>query len=143
MPRKSDPTALSGSRELLATLGQSRGLFWLVGLFSVFVNALVLTGPLYMMNVYDRVLGSRSIETLVALTGIAAFLYGIMALLDVVRGRVLSRIASRFEAMLSERTFLAAMRANSLGRSRKEAASALRDLEAIRRLIGSPVVSAL
>ncbi|MCB1347955.1 MAG: hypothetical protein KDK11_04685, partial [Maritimibacter sp.] len=48
-----------GTAELRATRAESRGLFWAAGIFSVFVNLLMLTGPLYMLQVYDRVLGSR------------------------------------------------------------------------------------
>ena len=57
-----------GPEELIAARRQSRALYWFVGLFSFFANLLMLTGPLYMLQVYDRVLGSRSIETLLALT---------------------------------------------------------------------------
>ena len=52
-----DPRQI-GAAELAAARRKSRGLFWAVGIFSFFVNMLMLTGPLYMMNVYDRVLGS-------------------------------------------------------------------------------------
>ena len=55
---------------------QSRGLYWFTGIFSFFVNLLMLTGPLYMMQVYDRVLGSRSEATLLALSLLVVFLYG-------------------------------------------------------------------
>ena len=54
--------------ELINVRKRSRRLYWFVAIFSSFVNALMLTGPLYMLNVYDRVLGSRSLETLVALS---------------------------------------------------------------------------
>ena len=56
-----------GVEELRAARRESRGLYWMVGIFSFFANMLMLTGPLYMLQVYDRVLGSRSEETLVAL----------------------------------------------------------------------------
>ena len=49
-----------GRAELRAARNESRALYWFVGLFSFFVNLLMLTGPLYMLQVYDRVLGSRS-----------------------------------------------------------------------------------
>ena len=58
----------AGLKELRAVRNQSRGLYFCIALFSVFVNALMLTGPLYMMQVYDRVLGSRSVATLLALS---------------------------------------------------------------------------
>lgn len=79
----------AGREELLAARRKSRGLFWAVAGLSAFVNLLMLTGPLYMMQVYDRVLGSRSEATLVALSLLVVFLYGMMGLLDAVRGRVM------------------------------------------------------
>ena len=58
----------TGSGELIDARRESRGLYWAVGVFSFFANILMLTGPLYMLQVYDRVLGSRSFETLLALS---------------------------------------------------------------------------
>ena len=71
-----------GREELRFVRKRSRSLYWTVGLFSAFANLLMLTGPLYMLQVYDRVLGSGSQETLVALSLLVAFLYGIMGILD-------------------------------------------------------------
>ena len=65
----------SGAGEVRAALALSRRLFLSVGLFSAFVNLLMLTGPLFMLQVYDRVLTSRSEATLVALIVIVAFLF--------------------------------------------------------------------
>ena len=87
-----DPSSV-GAAELRAARSESRALYWAVGLFSFVVNVLMLTGPLYMLNVYDRVLGSRSVETLLGLTVLVAFLFGMMGLLDLVRGRVMGRVA--------------------------------------------------
>ena len=70
-----------------AALGESRRQFAAIGLFSVFVNLLMLTGPLFMLQVYDRVLTSRSEATLVALIVIVSFLFLMMGLLDHFRGR--------------------------------------------------------
>ena len=75
-----------GREELVAARRDERGLFFAVGLFSLFVNLLMLVGPLFMLQVYDRVLGSRSEETLLALFGLVAFLFLMMALLDIARG---------------------------------------------------------
>ena len=73
------------------------GLLWSVGLFSVFVNLLQLTGPIYMLQVYDRVLASRSEETLVALSLLATGLFAAMAVLDHVRARILARIGAAIQ----------------------------------------------
>ena len=132
-----------GVDELRQARRRSRGLFWAVGLFSVFVNLLLLTGPLYMLNVYDRVLGSRSVETLLALTVLVAFLYGMMAVLDLVRGRIMTRAGARFQDDLEERVFRAALKARSRPHPPREAATALRDLEGVQRLIAAPVAMAV
>ena len=71
-----------GGAEIRTALGESRRLFVSIGLFSAFVNLLMLTGPLFMLQVYDRVLTSRSEATLVALIGIVTFLFLMMGLLD-------------------------------------------------------------
>ncbi|MDT8329143.1 MAG: type I secretion system permease/ATPase, partial [Roseovarius sp.] len=76
----------AGRAELRAARRESRGLYWFVGVFSFFANLLMLTGPIYMLQVYDRVLGSGSVETLIALSVLVLFLYGMMALLDYARG---------------------------------------------------------
>jgi len=127
-----------GRAELRDVRRESRGLFWAVAIFSFFVNMLMLTGPLYMLNVYDRVLGSRSLETLIALSVLVAFLFGLMGLLDVVRSHVMARVGARFQARLDERVFSASLRAQSLGRAQREAQSGTRDLESVQRLIASP-----
>lgn len=129
-----------GEAELRAARRESRHLYWFVALFSLFVNLLMLTGPMYMLNIYDRVLGSRSLETLVALTVLVAFLYGCMGILDLVRGRVMGRIGARFQARLDERVFSASLRGTTSGRAGREAASGLRDLESVQRLITSPAL---
>ena len=53
----------------------------------------MLTGPIYILQVYDRVLGSRSEATLIALTMLVAFLYGMMGLLEFARGRIVGRVS--------------------------------------------------
>lgn len=136
-----DPSAIGGA-ELREARNRNIWLFWAVAVFSLVVNILMLTGPLYMMNVYDRVLGSRSIATLVALSVLVVFLYSMMGLLDMVRGRVMNRIAARFQARLDQRVFSAALRASSGQRARTEAATAQRDLESVQRLIASPALMA-
>lgn len=130
-----------GLKELRAVRNQSRGLYICVALFSVFVNALMLTGPLYMMQVYDRVLGSRSEATLLALSLLVVFLYGMMGLLDFARTGILSRAGARFHAALDRRVFSAMVRRSAVAKD-PVAETGLRDLEAIQRLISSPVLAA-
>ena len=132
----------SGRDELLAARRQSRALFWAVGLFSVFANLLMLTGPLYMLQVYDRVLGSRSEETLVALSLLVVFLYGIMGILDYTRGRIMARVGARFQAALDRRVFDAVIR-RSVVAPDVSAQTGLSDLESVQRLLASPVLMAV
>lgn len=138
------PIALKhGLSELRQARAQSRSLYWSVALFSAFVNLLMLTGPIYMLNVYDRVLGSRSEETLLALTILVVFLYGMMGVLDFVRSRILGRIAARLQSTLDSRVFDAVMRRSVSEPQNPQAATGLRDLEAVQRYIGSPALAAL
>ena len=115
----------------------------MVAVFSFFVNLLMLTGPLYMLNIYDRVLSSGSFETLLALSVLVAFLYGMMGILDFVRGRVMGRVGARFQANLERRVFGAVLKATTLNRAPREAATGLRDLESVQRLITSPAMMSL
>lgn len=139
----SDELNARGRAELLNARSQSRSLYWMVAVFSFFVNMLMLTGPLYMLNVYDRVLGSKSLETLIALSVLVGFLYGCMGILDFVRGRVMGRVGARFQAKMDRRVFSAVLKATTLNRAPREAATGLRDLEAVQRLITSPALMAL
>ncbi|MFT4742337.1 MAG: PrtD family type I secretion system ABC transporter [Yoonia sp.] len=139
----SDQLTARGRAELLSARRESRTLYWMVAVFSFFVNMLMLTGPLYMLNVYDRVLGSRSLETLIALSVLVGFLYACMGILDFVRGRVMGRIGARFQAKMDRRVFSAVLKATTLNRAPREAATGLRDLEAVQRLITSPALMAL
>jgi len=103
----------------------------------------MLTGPMFMLQVYDRVLGSRSEETLLALFILMGFLFGMMGLLDFVRGRVLTRIGAQFQAQLDGRVFGAMIKRASVVQGDPGATSGLRDLEAVQRLMASPVFAAL
>ena len=129
-----------GYAELRAARANHRSLFWAVGLFSVLVNLLMLTGPLYMLQVYDRVLGSRSEATLVALSVLVTFLFLAMGVLEHARARVMARIGAAIQDKLDRRVFAAAMRRLALIPTDQVALSAQRDLEAVQRLWASPVL---
>lgn len=138
----SNPIREKGLAELATARGKSRGLYWAVGLFSVFVNLLMLTGPIFMLQVYDRVLGSRSEATLLALVLLVGFLYLMMGLLDTVRGVVLARIGAAFQARLDGRVFSAGLRRASVKPAAEKGANPLRDLESVQRFMSSPVLGA-
>ncbi len=132
-----------GLAELRGARAQSRRLIWSVGLFSAFVNLLMLTGPLFMLQVYDRVLGARAVETLTALFILVVFLFLMMGLLDYARARVMARVGARFQAALEARVFSAVLRRNAVLPGDPVAATGLRDLDAVNKLLAAPVFLAL
>ena len=127
----------NGDREIRAALAESRRLFVSVGFFSIFVNVLMLTGPLFMLQVYDRVLTSRSEATLLTLIGIVAFLFLMMGVLDHARGRVLARAGARLQARLDSRVLRAILTRAIAPAERARPATGVRDLEAIQRFLSS------
>ena len=90
---------------LSAALADCRHAFIGIGLFSAALNMLQLTGPIFMLEVYDRVIPSRSIPTLIGISILAAILFSFQGLLDIIRGRVLVRIACSIDETLSERVY--------------------------------------
>ncbi len=132
-----------GRDELRASRRDMRGLLFAAFLFSVFVNILMLTGPLYMLQVYDRVLGSRSEPTLWALTALMVALFIVMGVLDYARGRIMARIGARMQERLDRRVFAAALRRMQLLPGDPLGLAAQRDLEAVQRLVASPVLIAV
>ena len=94
-----------------------------------------------MLQVYDRVLGSRSEATLVALTVLVAFLYGIMGILDYARGRIMGRVGARFQARLDRRVFDAVVRKSAAHPGRDSATGPARP-RIVQRLMSSPVLMA-
>jgi len=133
----------TGRSELRKALASSRGLFLSTFVFSFFVNALMLTGPLFMLQIYDRVLGSRSEQTLFALSILVAFLYLMMGALDYARGRVLARVGARFQSLLDSRVFAAALNQGGLAAGRAGMNTGLKDLEAVQRMLSSPALFAV
>lgn len=132
-----------GGAEMAAIRRAQRPLLIAVILFSVAINLLMLTGPLYMLQVYDRVLGSRSEATLVALSVIVTLLFVAMGVLDAARARILSRIGARMQDGLERRAFSAAIRRLMVAPDDAPAQAAQADVEAIQRFWSSPLVAAL
>ncbi|MCP5036893.1 MAG: type I secretion system permease/ATPase [Rhodobacteraceae bacterium] len=131
-----------GREELRQARSESRWLFYAAAVFSVFVNLLMLTGPIFMLQIYDRVLGSRSEETLLALFILMGFLFAAMGMLDFLRGRVLARIGITFQNRLETRVFAAVLAKASHSPRPDQVANSLRDLDAVQKLVGSPVFAA-
>lgn len=118
-------------------LKSSRGAFVCVGLFSGLVNLLMLSGSLYMLQVYDRVLSSRSVATLVGLSLLLLAAYALMGLLDGLRMRMLARIGARFDAQVSPHVFSAVQRLPLRGQRSGQALQPMRDLDRIRSFLSS------
>ena len=103
---------------------------------SFFLNLLLLTGPLYMLQIYDRVLASGSIQTLVVLSVFALMLYCSYWVLDVLRSRVMLRVANTFDDELNESVFACDVKAPlKLGKSGL-LSEPVRELERIRLFVG-------
>jgi len=95
--------------ELRRAVLRSLPAFKALGWFSFAINILMLAGPLFMLQVYDRVMTSHSISTLVALSILTAAIYGVIGLLELVRSRVIVRIGVDLDQRTSERVFAAAL----------------------------------
>ena len=133
----SPSTARTARHEVRAALGKSRGAFFMTGVFSLFINLLMLTAPLYMLQIYDRVLASRSEPTLIVLTVLAGGLLLVMGGLDLIRSRVLVRVGVKMDALLNARVFSAVF-AQALRGARGQRAQALRDLDSLRQFLTGP-----
>ena len=99
--------------------------------FSFIVNMLILAGPLYMLQVYDRVLASRNVTTLLFLTLILAFCYAIMAVLELIRSQVLIRAGVKFDRVVNADVFRSVQR-STIRRSGASPVQALRDVDSVR-----------
>lgn len=134
----SDITRQDTSRpSAAADLPPMKSVIVAIALISGVVNLLALTGPLFMLQVYDRVLSSRSIPTLLALAGIAAVLYGFQALLDLLRSRILLRLGERFDARLSRRIYDIVLAGPLRSRQAGDGLQPVRDLDSVRGFLGS------
>jgi ATP-binding cassette subfamily C protein len=109
-----------------------------VAIFSVFVNLLMLTMPLYLFQLSDRVLTSRSLDTLLMLSIVALGFIGVLSLLDILRRQVLGRLATRFETILGG-PVLASIVTNARA-SDVANMQALRSLHQVKSFISGPVM---
>jgi ATP-binding cassette subfamily C protein len=126
--------SVNRSSSLIGTaIRSARGPFIIVAVLSGVVNILALTGSIYMMQVYDRVMSSHSVPTLVALSLVAAWFYLIQGILEVVRSRILIRVGMAFDETYANRIFDAVVRLPlRSSRSGAEALLPIRDIDAIR-----------
>jgi len=103
--------------------------------FSAVINLLMLVPPLYMLQVYDRVIASGSVPTLVALSVLMVFLLGTMGILEWVRSQVLVRLSTRFDQLLSSRVYSISFRQALYSGGRNTNAQPLSDLIGIRQFL--------
>src|SRR5215469_6741693 len=123
--------------ELGDALRACRNAFIGVGVMSCIINLLYLTGSIFMLEIYDRVLPSRSVPTLVGLIILAAGLYAAQGVLDLIRGRVLGRIGTALDEALNARVFETVVKLPLLIGGRNEGLQPLRDLDNVRSFLGS------
>jgi PrtD family type I secretion system ABC transporter len=120
--------------ELNETLKAFRSAFVGAGLFSLFINLLLLTSPVYMLQIYDRVLASRNITTLVVISIAAMGLFLVYSVLETLRSRVLVRIGGSLDRQLNARVFAAIFK-GALLRPGMGSGQAIRDLDTVREFL--------
>jgi ATP-binding cassette subfamily C protein len=125
------PTEPPGG-ELAAALRSCRAAIIALGCASALINVLYLSGSVYMLEVYDRVLTSRSVATLVGLTVLVVVLYAFQGFLDLLRGRVLIRIGRYLGQSLSIRVYETIARLALSTRSSGDGLQPMRDLDQVR-----------
>ena len=145
-PAGSDP-ATATYRTALKAL---RGAVWAVLGISALINVLMLTGSIYMLQIYDRVLSSGSVSTLMGLFTVVVILFAFLGFYDFLRVRLLSRSAMRLDRALGVPAFNRWVRAGLPGDAAQagdtptaEAGTALQDLGMLRGFLSSPAVTAL
>jgi len=121
--------------ELAAALASCRGAFVATGLISGMSNVLMLTGAMFMLEVYDRVLPSRSVPTLIGIAILAGGLYMVQGLIDLIRGRLLVRIGSALDEAVSGRVFDTILRLPMKAARASDGLQPLRDLDSVRSFL--------
>lgn len=120
--------------DLQRALRACRGSFVSVGFFSMFVNILMLVPPMYMLQVYDRVLTTQSEETLLMLTLVVVFLFMVMGGLELVRSRMLVRVGNRLDTNINSRLYSAMFRRSVVAQG-QQSAQPLNDLTSLRQFL--------
>jgi ATP-binding cassette subfamily C protein PrsD len=131
------------STEVADAFKACRGSFVGVAVFSAIVNLLALTGSLYMLQIYDRVLSSKSISTLVGLSLITLAAYVLSGGLDTIRSKMLARIGARFDEQLARRIFDLVATMPLKGAKASESLQPVRDLDQIRGFLSGMGPTAL
>ena len=112
-----------------------RATFFTVGLFSGVINVLMLTGALFMLEIYDRVLPSRSFPTLIGLAILVLILFAVQGLLDIIRSRILVRVGASVDETLRGRVLHAILRIPLLTGNHSNHSQPVRDLDTVRSFL--------
>ena len=128
--------------EIAAALARCKTAFVGVAVMSGLVNILYLTGSFFMLEVYDRVIPSRSVPTLIGLAALALALYAFQGVLETLRGRILARVGAALDEALSGRVFDLVVRAPLKGANQGDGLLPLRDLDQIRAFLSGSGPSA-
>jgi len=129
-------------REFWSAVRAGRTCLITVMIISGFINLLMLTAPIFMLQVYDRVLPSRSIATLVGLAGITLMLLVIQSIFEIFRARILARFGRLVDERLGPRIFRALLARGAEMPRGDDGPQALRDLDTVRGFVSSMAVSA-
>ena len=127
----------ANARVIWQALTTCKGALISIGVFSFFANLLMLTGPLFMLQIYDRVLTSGSIATLVALAILVIILYGLFGFLDFIRGRILARVARNLDEQLQDPVFNA-ISYHAMHQTPNIRSQPAHDLGVIRQFLSGP-----
>ncbi len=131
------PRQQPASSELAAALSACRRAFVATALFSGMSNVLMLSGALFMLEIYDRVLPSRSVPTLVGLLILVAGLYGAQGVIDMIRSRILVRVGHSLDETMSLRVYDAIVRLPLKAGAKGDGTQPIRDLDAVRGFLSS------
>lgn len=137
------PATIKAGSELRAALASCRSALVGIAIFSGLINLLGLTGSLFMLEVYDRVLPSRSVPTLVGLAIITALLFIFQGILELTRGRMLVRIGSQIDGRLSDRVYDLVVRLPLRTRGSGDGLQPIRDLDTVRSVLSGSGPAAL
>jgi ATP-binding cassette subfamily C protein len=137
------PSTPGMAGELRAAIRAYRSALTGVGLATGLINLLSLAGPLFMLQIYDRVLPSRSVPTLIGLALLVLVLFAFQGLLDMLRGRILLRIGRGLDEKLSPRVFELVTRAPLMAaRPAGEGLQSIRDLDSVRTFMSGTGLTA-
>jgi PrtD family type I secretion system ABC transporter len=136
------PTKPLANNEVRRIFRGCTSAFLMIAAFSLAINLLTFVAPLYMMQLFDRVLSSRSLDTLIMLTLIACAALAVLSLIDGIRSQMLARIGTWLSDRLGPRIVGGALHAVLRGDGAR-AGQGLRDLATLRGFLTGPAITPL